>query len=195
MDAPAPPQPFFFRALDLPAREALELGRRGVLASLAPAAVGLGVVALSSLATDALAPVHPIGLAALRALLVAMVTVVPGTAALVVHRKLSLGPRGVLAAVSVASLVAGVASAALLPLIAYVRLVARAGAQFLGFFPLLVALVGLAAIALVPGRVMRAIDPRPASAAISYLYGHGLVAVFAFELWPVLHTLLGSWRF
>ncbi len=185
---------FLTRALDQPAREALLVSRSGLFGVALRAALGACAVLASGTLAGLLAPDPALGERGLLALGIALVAVTPALVAVAIERKLRLSPSALLAVLSMAALVAGVASLALLPLAAFVRLVARASPAILSAFPLLVALTALAAFALVPGRVIRSLDPSLGATAVTNAYSVVLTAVFAYQAWPAFHAVLGLSR-
>lgn len=188
------PLDFLTRALDQPAREALLISRAGPLGVALRAALGVSAVLTSGTLAGLLAPDPQLGERGLVALGIALIAVSPALVALSIERKLRLSPSALLAVLSLSALVAGVASMALLPLAAFVRLVARANPDVLSAFPLLVALTALAAFALVPARVIRSLDPSLTATTVTNAYSVVLTAVFAYQAWPAFRAVLGLWR-
>ncbi|MFP2934214.1 hypothetical protein ACLESO_55660 [Pyxidicoccus sp. 3LG] len=116
------------RALDRPAREALELARRPLLATVAPALLGLFLVATASTLAGFVSPegfqLAP-RLDGVRAVFESLLVVVPGTLVFASYLRLRVSPRAFLAATSIGLLAAGLMAACVLPLMAFFVLVAH----------------------------------------------------------------------
>ncbi|HEX8697200.1 MAG TPA: hypothetical protein VF815_00045, partial [Myxococcaceae bacterium] len=115
------------RSLDRPARTALDLAQQPLWATLSPALLGIFLVAAASalagcvsLAGFRLAP----RLDSLRAVFESLLVVVPGTAVFAVYLRLRLSARTFLAATALGLFSAGVVATCLLPLVAFLAVVA-----------------------------------------------------------------------
>lgn len=169
------------------------ISRAGPFGIVLRASLGASAVLVSGTLAGLLAPDPQLGERGLVALGIALVAVTPALIAVAIERKVRLSPSALLAVLSLSALVAGVASLALLPLAAFVRLVARANPDVLSAFPLLVALTALAAFALVPGRVIRSLDPSLTATTLTNAYSVVLTAVFAHQAWPAFRAVFGLW--
>ena len=148
------------RSLDRPARTALDLARRPVWATLAPALSGLFLVAASTVVAGAFSREGLRWLPqldALRAVLESLLVVVPGTTVLAIYLRLRISARSLLAGISLGLLSAGVVAACLLPLVAFLSVVAVESRRALPLSSLVPA-IALATVGLFSARVMTALD-------------------------------------
>lgn len=150
-----------WQAVDRPTREALRMADRPLVATLAPAAMGVALVAASSiLASQVPSSKGPLLFRpdVLRAVFEALGGVVPATLVFAIYLRMRLRPRVLLAATAIGLLMGGLVTTCTLPLIAFLSLVWREGftPAFLGA---LLPGLALAAAALVPARIFTALDP------------------------------------
>lgn len=180
------------RAVDRPAREALELARRPLGATVAPALLGVFLVAASSAAAGFVSPggfrLAP-RLDALRAVFEALLVVIPGTIVFASYLRLRLPPRVLLAATSIGLLAAGLVAACVLPLMAFLVLVSSEAPIVLGLPALIVPGLALATVAALPARVITALDPSRSAWWLSRAFVFFLGAVFALRAQAALYTL------
>src|SRR5688572_29309399 len=115
------------RLLDRPARSALELARRPLSATLAPATLGIFLVAAASalagcisLSGFRLVP----RLDVLRAVFESLLVVIPGTTVFAIYLRLRIPARAFLAATALGLLAAGVVATCVLPLMGFIAVVA-----------------------------------------------------------------------
>ena len=172
------------RSLDRPARTALDLAQRPVWATLAPALLGIFLVAASS----ALAGCVSLNgfrlvprLDSLRAVFESLLVVVPGTTVFAIYLRLRISARTFLAATALGLFSAGVVAACLLPLVAFLAVVAD---QSRAAIPLssLVPGIALATVALLPARVMTALDSSREARWLARVFIFFLGAVFLLRI-------------
>lgn len=181
------------RAVDRPAREALELARRPFSATLAPALLGLFLVAATSAAAGFVSPggarLAP-RLDALRAVFEAMLVVIPGTLVFAIYLRLRLSTRVLLAATSIGLLAAGLVAACIMPLMAFLVLVSKEAPLVLALPAVFVPGIALATLAALPARVITSLDSSRAAWWLSRAFALFLGAVF---LLRVHSLLLNAW--
>lgn len=182
----------FLRALDRPAREALELSRRPWLATVAPALLGLFLVA------GATALVGFVGyqglrlvprLDALRAIIEALLVVVPGITVFTIYLRLRISARAFLAATALGLLAAGLMAVCVLPLMALLTLVSQEVRTVLLVPPLLVPGLALATAAALPVRVITSLDASDKAWWLSRAFAFFLGAVFLVRMHQALSQL------
>jgi hypothetical protein len=185
------------RAVDRPAREALDLARRPLVATLAPALLGLFLVATSSTLVGFVYPsVLPGGLRlapnidALRALFEALLVVVPGTLVFAIYLRLRTSTRTLLAAISIGLFAAGLVASCVLPLMAFLALIAQNAPLVLALPALFVPGLALATLVALPVRVITALDPSRSAWWLSRAFAVCLGAVFFLRIIPGLRGLL-----
>ena len=190
-----PPRSSLLRALDRPARSAVELSHRPFLSTVAFALAGLGLVALASAAAILLDLGRPsLGLPrfdALRAGLEALAIVSPALFIGAVYLGIRMAPRTLLALFSLGVLTGGIVAVSLVPLMAFLSLVERTrdGLQF-ALSPL-VPLVMLLAVSVVVLRTMETLDTSKVSIWTARVFVALLFSVFLFRF--LSHsTLLAS---
>ncbi|HLM47464.1 MAG TPA: hypothetical protein VEY88_18850 [Archangium sp.] len=177
------------RAVDRPAREALDLARRPLTATLAPALLGLVLVAATSAASGF---VSSTGLRlvprldALRAVFEALLVVIPGTVVFAIYLRLRLSTRVLLAATAIGLLAAGLVATCVMPLMAFLVLVAKDAPTILVLPSVFVPGIALATVAALPVRVITALDPSRAAWWLSRAFAFFLGAVFLLRM----HTFL-----
>ncbi|WP_309892793.1 hypothetical protein [Archangium sp.] len=177
------------RAVDRPAREALDLARRPLTATLAPALLGLVLVAATSAASGF---VSSTGLRfvprldALRAVFEALLVVIPGTVVFAIYLRLRLSTRVLLAATAIGLLAAGLVATCVMPLMAFLVLVAKDAPTILVLPSVFVPGLALATVAALPVRVITALDPSRAAWWLSRAFAFFLGAVFLLRM----HTFL-----
>ena len=177
------------RAVDRPAREALDMARRPLAATLSPALLGIVLIAATSAASGfvstgglRLAP----RLDALRAVFEALLVVIPGTLVFAIYLRLRLSTRVLLAATSIGLLAAGLVATCVLPLMAFLVLVARDAPLVLALPAVFVPGLALATVAALPVRVITALDSSRAAWWLSRAFASFLGAVFLLRI----HTFL-----
>ena len=177
------------RAVDRPAREALDLARRPLTATLAPALLGLVLVAATSAASGF---VSSTGLRlvprldALRAVFEALLVVIPGTVVFAIYLRLRLSTRVLLAATAIGLLAAGLVATCVMPLMAFLVLVAKDAPTILVLPSVFVPGSALATVAALPVRVITALDASRAAWWLSRAFAFFLGAVFLLRM----HTFL-----
>ena len=183
------------RAIDLPAREALETARRPLSYTLTPALIGLSLIALASLISAALDPGRT-GTASLvpradvlRAVIEALAVVVPGAIGFAVYLQLRIPARAMLAATAIGLLVGGVVAISLVPLMAFLAIVARAQPTALVTPGFLVPAIALAAVAAIPVRVIRALDRSDRATWLARAFSVLVFAAFAIRVAPYVREL------
>lgn len=184
------------RLLDRPARSALDLARRPLSATLAPAVLGTFLVAAASalagcitLSGFRLVP----RLDVLRAVFEALAVVVPGTTVFAVYLRLKIPPRAFLAATALGLLAAGVVAACILPLMGFIAVVAVKSHLDLPLPLLSVPGLALATVAALPARVIVSLDSSRAARWLSRAFIFFLGAVFVLRINTALlhiHTWL-----
>ena len=179
---------FVLRALDRPARSALELSGRPPWLTLAPALAGLALVALSCAFCEALVPAHSrlLGrLDVLRAALEALAVVAPSAVVLTTLLGLRAPPRLLIASFALALFTAGVVAACLAPLAAFLAVVSSSAPEVTLVPVLLLPGVTLAVHGAVTVRVLDALDGSPLARGFGRAQAMLLFAVF-FALLRVL---------
>jgi hypothetical protein len=173
------------RLLDRPARSALELARRPLSATLAPAALGIFLVAAASalagcisLSGFRLVP----RLDVLRAVFEALLVVVPGTTVFAVYLRLRVPPRAFLAATALGLLAAGVVATCVLPLMGFIAVVAVKSRTEVPIPVLFVPGLALATVATLPARVIVSLDSSRASRWLARAFIFFLGAVFVLRI-------------
>lgn len=175
----------FFRSLDLPARHAVELAQRRFAATFAPLLGGLGLIGLASAVAALIDHGGPSfgvpRLDALRAGLEALVVVGPALVIAALYLGLRLGPRTLMAGLSIAVFTGGLVAISLVPLMAFLGLVERTqeGLEF-AMSPM-VATVALLAISVVLSRVLTTLDGSRRSLWVARVFIALLFAVFVFR--------------
>jgi hypothetical protein len=169
------------RAVDRPAREALDMARRPVAATLAPALLGIFLVAATSATAGFVSPgglrLAP-RLDALRAVFEALLVVVPGTLVFAIYLRLRLTTRVLLAATSIGLLAAGLVATCVMPLMAFLVLVSQDAPLILALPAVFVPGLALATLAALPVRVITSLDSSPAAWWMSRAFAFFLGAVF-----------------
>lgn len=177
------------RAVDRPAREALELSRRSLAATLSPALLGLFLVAATSATVGF---VSPAGLRlaprldALRAVFEALIVVIPGTLVFALYLRLRLTPRVLLATNAIGLLAAGLVATCVMPLMAFLALVSREAPLILVLPSVFVPGLSLATLAALHVRVITTIDTSRAAWWLSRAFVFFLGAVFLVRLYAFL---------
>ncbi len=173
------------RSLDRPARAALELARRPLWATLAPALVGTFLVAVASAVAGCITltgfRLVP-RLDALRAVFEALVVVVPGATVFALYLRLRIAPRVFLAATALGLLAAGVVAACVLPLMGFIAVVAVEARTDVPIPLLCVPGLALATVAVIPARVMTALDSSRPAYWLSRAFIFFLGAVFVLRI-------------
>ncbi len=184
------------RLLDRPARSALELARRPVSATLAPAVLGIFLVAAASALAGCISltgfRLVP-RLDVLRAVFEALLVVVPGTTVFAVYLRLRISPRAFLAATALGLLAAGVVATCVLPLMGFIAVVAVKSRTDVPMPLLFVPGLALATVAALPARVIVSLDSSKAARWLSRAFIFFLGAVFVLRINAALlniHTWL-----
>jgi hypothetical protein len=175
------------RGIDRPTREALELARRPLLFTLAPALVGLFLVALASTAAGLVDPSRSGSLPRfdfLRAALEALGVMVPTVIVFGTYLRLRISPGALLAGSALGLLVGGLVSVSLVPLVAFLGVVSQQAPHVLTGLSLLVPAIALASAASILFRVIEFSDSSARAAVLARVYGLGLFAVFAIRAFP-----------
>jgi hypothetical protein len=169
------------RAVDRPAREALDMARRPLAATLAPALLGIFLVAATSAAAGFVSPdglrLAP-RLDALRAVFEALLVVVPGTLVFAIYLRLRLSTRVLLAATSIGLLAGGLVATCVMPLMAFLVLVSKEAPIILALPALFIPSLALATVAALPVRVITSLDSSRAAWWLSRAFAVFLGAVF-----------------
>jgi hypothetical protein len=177
------------RAVDRPAREALDMARRPLAATLAPALLGIVLIAATSAASGFVSPgglrFAP-RLDALRAVFEALLVVIPGTLVFAIYLRLRLSTRVLLAATAIGLLAAGLVATCVMPLMAFLVLVAKDAPLILVLPAVFVPGLALATVAALPVRVITALDSSRAAWWLSRAFAFFLGAVFLLRI----HTFL-----
>ncbi|PTL75239.1 hypothetical protein [Vitiosangium sp. GDMCC 1.1324] len=177
------------RAVDRPAREALDMARRPLAATLAPALLGIFLVAATSAAAGFVSPEGPRfapRLDALRAIFEALLVVIPGTLVFAIYLRLRLSTRVLLAATSIGLLAAGLVATCVMPLMAFLVLVSKEAPLILSLPTVFVPGLALATLAALPVRVITSLDSSRAAWWMSRAFAFFLGAVFLLRI----HTFL-----
>lgn len=180
------PQDYVLRALDRPARTALELSRRNVLHTISPAIVGLMLLAACELLARALAPSEAPGLDFLRAALESMAVVVPGAIVLGTWLRLRVPPRMLVAAVALGLLMSGVVCASFVPLVLFLAIVSSEAPDVMTTAVLLVPALCVAVGAATVLRVVEASDASMRAWFFARAYVVLLLSVFSLRFVQVL---------
>ncbi len=180
------------RAVHRPAREALDMARRPLAATLAPALLGLFLIAATSASAGFVSP-EGLQLAprldALRAVFEALLVVIPGTLVFAIYLRLRLTTRVLLAATSIGLLAAGLVATCVMPLMAFLVLVSRDAPFILDLPSVFVPGLALATLAALPLRVITALDTSRAAWWMSRAFAFFLGAVFLLRVHSSLLTL------
>jgi hypothetical protein len=184
------------RALDRPAREALEIARKPLAFMLAPALSGAFLVAASSLVAGLMIPelhwghlardVHARGLLAAAE---ALAVVVPGLVVFAGYFRLRAPIGALLAATGIGLLLAGVVSVSLVPLVAFLAVVSRSPEAGLFASELLIPGIALGAAVLVPLRLIEAVDRSDRATWLGRAFAAVAAVAFSLQSLPVLHAL------
>lgn len=184
------------RLLDRPARSALELARRPLSATLAPAVLGIFLVAAASALAGCISltgfRLVP-RLDVLRAVFEALLVVVPGTTVFAVYLRLRIPPRAFLAATALGLLAAGVIAACVLPLMGFIAVVAVQSRVEVPMPLLFVPGLALATVATLPARVIVSLDSSKGARWLARAFIFFLGAVFVLRINAALlniHTWL-----
>lgn len=179
------------RMVDRPAREALVLGRAQGLGVVAPAFLGLALIACSTMLGGLLG--GPAGLriadGALFALVEALAVAFPMLLVMSNVAGLRLTPATLIAGGAISLGVAGVVSALMLPLLGFLSLCAGDGSPAAMLRALLVPLVALCSVVGVLARILRSADGGLKTGAIVWAFA--LLA--AAGLCARLHSVLPRW--
>lgn len=173
------------RSLDRPARAALELSRSRLSATLAPALLGSFLAAAALLLAGCITVSgfqRVPRLDALRAVFEALLVVVPGTTVFAIYLRLRFSARAFLAATSLGLLAAGVVAACILPLVAFLVVVASETHSLISAPLLLVPAISLATVGVLTGRVMTALDSSRGAYWLSRAFIFFLGAVFILRM-------------
>jgi hypothetical protein len=173
------------RSLDRPARTALELANRPLSATVSPALMGIFLVAASS----ALAGCISLGgfrlvprLDSLRAVFESLLVVVPGTTVFAIYLRLRISARAFLAATALGLFAAGVVAACVLPLMAFIAVVAVESRSAMPLPVLFVPGIALATVGFLGARVMTALDSSMAARWLARAFIFFLGAVFILRI-------------
>jgi hypothetical protein len=173
------------RSLDRPARSALELARRPLSATLAPALAGMFLVAVASALAGFISfeghrrvPRFDV----LRAFVEALLVVIPGTTVFAIYLRLRISARAFLAATALGLLAAGVVAACVLPLMAFIAVVSFESRMYIPLPLLAVPGLALATVAVVPARVITSLDSSKAAYWLSRGFIFFLGAVFTLRI-------------
>jgi len=180
------------RLLDRPARSALELARRPWPATLAPATLGIFLVAAASalagcisLSGFRLVP----RLDVLRAVFEALLVVVPGTAVFSIYLRLHIPTRALLASTALGLLAAGVVATCILPLMGFIAVVAVKSRTDVPIPLLFVPGLALATVAALVARVIVSLDSSRAARWLSRAFIFSLGAIFVLRINSALLNL------
>jgi hypothetical protein len=181
-----------FRLLDRPARSALELARRPLPATLAPAVLGIFLVAAASalagcisLSGFRLVP----RLDVLRAVFEALLVVVPGTAVFAIYLRLRIPTRALLASTALGLLAAGVVATCILPLMGFIAIVAVKSRTEVPIPLLFVPGLALATVAALVARVIVSLDTSTSARWLARAFIFSLGAVFVLRINSALLNL------
>jgi hypothetical protein len=173
------------RSLDRPARTALDLANRPLLATIAPALTGIFLVAAAS----ALAGFISLNgfrlvprLDSLRAFFESLLVVVPGTTVFAIYMRLRISARTFLAATALGLLAAGVVATCVLPLMAFIAVVAAESRMNFPLPVLFVPGIALATVAVLAARVMTALDSSQSARWLARAFIFFLGAVFVLRI-------------
>lgn len=184
-----------WRAVDRPAHEALRLADRPLSATLAPAALGMALVAAASTAAHALLRLHELpmfGFDVLKGVFEALLIVLPGTMVFAIYLRIRLRTRVLLASASIGLLAAGLVAACVLPLMVFLSLVSET--SFVLALPsLLVPSLALATAAAIPGRIITTLDVSRTARRLVLAYETFLVLAFVVRGAAPFFQLLSRW--
>jgi hypothetical protein len=173
------------RSLDRPARTALEMAHRPLSATVSPALLGIVLVAASSALAGCISfngfRLVP-RLDSLRAVFESLLVVVPGTTVFAIYLRLRISARAFLAATALGLLAAGVVAACVLPLMAFIAVVARESRSNIPLPLLFVPGLALATVAFMGARVMTALDSSTAARWLARAFIFFLGAVFVLRI-------------
>lgn len=169
------------RALDRPAREALELGRARPARSLALGAAGLALWSGSSLLANGLLG-RWTGFDALGGALESLAIAVPGLLIFSMYLRVAVPPRALLAAQAVGLWTAGVVGACLVPLLAFMALATHGAPEALHLRGVLIPAAGLAVAMAVPLRILVALDRSSRARWMGRLFVATVAVSFLFQL-------------
>lgn len=172
--------------LDRPALSALQLARRAPAATLAPAAVGVGLAVVGAAGADLATAGSSLALHGLRALLEALAVVVPTSLISFTYVNLRVPPRAFLAAAALGLATAGVVGLSLLPLLAFAAVAGQGALPFFAQPAVLLPFAFTVAVGAVVLRVVRSVDPRPVGRACSVVFFALLLGAFALRFHPAL---------
>jgi len=178
------------RLLDRPARSALELARRPLSATLAPATLGIFLVAAASALAGCISLSR---LDVLRAVFESLLVVIPGTTVFAIYLRLRIPARAFLAATALGLLAAGVVATCVLPLMGFIAIVAVKSRTEIPIPLLFVPGLALATVAALSARVIVSLDTSPAARWLSRAFIFFLGAVFVLRINSALlniHTWL-----
>jgi hypothetical protein len=184
------------RLLDRPARSALELARRPLSATLAPATLGIFLVAAASALAGciSLSGIRLVPrLDVLRAVFESLLVVIPGTTVFAIYLRLRIPARAFLAATALGLLAAGVVATCVLPLMGFIAIVAVKSRTEVPIPLLFVPGLALATVAALSARVIVSLDTSPAARWLSRAFIFFLGAVFVLRINSALlniHTWL-----
>lgn len=173
-----------FRAIDMPARAAVELGRASPLRLVGIAGSGAAMVMMSSLSTSVLtgSPItEQATLGGLAAAATAIGVVVPALVVIASYARVAATARTIVAAASIGVLLAGVVCVAAVPLLAFLALVAPADAM-LATPALLISGAAVVAASSVPARVIAALDERTRAQLMSRAFVVAAYVAFVAQL-------------
>jgi hypothetical protein len=174
------------RALDRPARQALELSRQPLRETVAPALLGLFLIATSSVLAGLATPEGArvaLRLDAVRAALESLCVVVPGTAVFAIYLRLRISTRTFLAGTAIGLLAAGLMAACVLPLMGFLVLLSTERDWLIrGLLSLMVPGLALATVAVLPVRVITSLDRSPTALWLSRAFAFFLIAVFVLRV-------------
>jgi hypothetical protein len=170
------------RALDRPARQALELSRRPLRETAAPALLGLFLITAASVLAGLATPEagrFALRLDPVRAALESLCVVVPGTAVFAIYLRLRISTRAFLAGTAIGLLAAGLMAACALPLMGFLVMLSMEQDWLIRALPpLLVPGLALATVAVFPVRVITSLDRSPTAFWLSRAFAFFLIAVF-----------------
>jgi hypothetical protein len=165
------------------------MARRPLAATLAPALLGIFLVAATSAAAGFVSPAglrFAPRLDALRAVFEALLVVVPGTLVFAIYLRLRLSTRVLLAATSIGLLAGGLVATCVMPLMAFLVLVSKEAPIVLALPALFIPSLALATVAALPVRVITSLDSSRAAWWLSRAFAVFLGAVFLLRV----HTSL-----
>jgi hypothetical protein len=173
------------RLLDRPARSALELTRRPLPATLAPATLGIVLVAAASALAGCISlqgfRLVP-RLDVLRAVFESLLVVVPGTTVFAIYLRLRIPARAFMAATALGLLAAGVVATCVLPLMGFIAVVAMKSRIDIPIPLLFIPGLALATVAALVARVIVSLDSSRAARWLSRAFIFFLGAVFILRI-------------